>query len=135
MWGQAKRSVNVIFVCGDHPHACGDKRQIPMFGYVGVGSSPRVWGQAAQGAIMKCYGGIIPTRVGTSSTGCDNEMLRRDHPHACGDKNGILRFWHSERGSSPRVWGQEACLIIESLGIRIIPTRVGTSYKTPLTSF
>ena len=50
----------------------------------------------------------------------------RDHPHACGDKDLKTIVVVIALGSSPRVWGQEVCLIIESRGIRIIPTRVGT---------
>ena len=33
------------------------------------------------------------------------------------------------RGSSPRVWGQETLVVIDECHIRIIPTRVGTSFQ------
>ena len=52
----------------DHPHACGDKtEQYMLIGGAG-GSSPRVWGQVHVGVIRNPIVGIIPTRVGTSSS-------------------------------------------------------------------
>ena len=32
--------------------------------------------------------------------------ITKDHPHAYGDKGGILRVTIESLGSSPRVWGQ-----------------------------
>ena len=32
-------------------------------------------------------------------------------------------------GSSPRVWGQVVCMTLFIYGLRIIPTRVGTSWN------
>ena len=52
--------------------------------------------------------------------------LRKDHPHACGDKELLLLLLLLLLGSSPRVWGQ----VMKEQGSaalrRIIPTRVGT---------
>ena len=50
------------------------------------GSSPRVWGQAKDGATVVVSNGIIPTRMGTSKQRYRNCHNRRDHPHAYGDK-------------------------------------------------
>ena len=53
------------FISMDHPHACGDKKEISHL-LVGVaGSSPRVWGQVATSHIVMYMVRIIPTRVGT----------------------------------------------------------------------
>ena len=51
----------------------------------------------------------------------------KDHPHAYGDKVMILLLTVLALGSSPRVWGQEAPLLVCNDNIRIIPTRMGTS--------
>ena len=53
-----------------------------------------------------------------------------DHPHACGDKH--MRGAGSARktGSSPRVWGQEHTRKLFSECKRIIPTRMGTSFRS-----
>ena len=71
----------------DHPHACGDKNVGRKKRRRGVGSSPRVWGQAAAIVKIGTEDGIIPTRVGTSK-----------HPNMRAEV---------ARGSSPRVWGQD----------------------------
>ena len=49
----------------DHPHACGDKGAVATVPVTSLGSSPRVWGQAAFISVMNGSTGIIPTRVGT----------------------------------------------------------------------
>ena len=119
--------VKTLAVCSkDHPHACGDKEICVAICELCVGSSPRVWGQvffyAQQTAALR----IIPTRVGTSKAMLALFALKRDHPHACGDKFFLSHRWNNcgdhphacgdkEKkevrtvrivGSSPRVWGQ-----------------------------
>ena len=72
--------------------------------------------------------GIIPTRVGTRYKQTAGMLSYGDHPHACGDKVIFSSSVHIFLGSSPRVWGQvqyHPSLITQ---LRIIPTRVGTSY-------
>ena len=105
-----------------------------------------MWGQAGQCRGNEAAAGIIPTRVGTSDDELMNELKKRDHPHACGDKSSITALVASSMGSSPRVWGQATerlfCRLLEGSSPRvwgqaditdclhshsgIIPTRVGT---------
>ena len=49
----------------DHPHACGDKKNVQADILNGIGSSPRVWGQGVSAHLTLSMRGIIPTRVGT----------------------------------------------------------------------
>ena len=98
---------------------------------MGKGSSPRVWGQVTRERRGTQTIGIIPTRVGTRGRNLSEQLAAWDHPHACGDKRGFLRFPRYTLGSSPRVWGQVSILICSLLKIRIIPTRVGTSLIPP----
>ena len=49
----------------DHPHACGDKKNILTRRLMPPGSSPRVWGQVYVNAVKLIPYRIIPTRVGT----------------------------------------------------------------------
>ena len=49
----------------DHPHACGDKYKSTLWRSFGLGSSPRVWGQAMRATVTTAQMRIIPTRVGT----------------------------------------------------------------------
>ena len=51
----------------DHPHAYGDKLLFLCFPLCLLGSSPRVWGQDAEGVSQLVALGIIPTRMGTST--------------------------------------------------------------------
>ena len=70
--------------------------------------------------------------MGTSYYGKCKKDVYGDHPHAYGDKFTTLRLVPFLSGSSPRVWGQ-----VDSAGInydfkRIIPTRMGTRFKSRL---
>ena len=112
----------------DHPHACGDKIISATVRRNSVGSSPRVWGQGLTPHTLGSVVPIIPTRVGTSDEELMNELKKRDHPHAYGDK-GTRRLNRSQSpGSSPRVWGQVAVFVYTQKYKGIIPTRVGTSH-------
>ena len=71
------------------------------------GSSPRVWGQELRNLYDTSELGIIPTRVGTSQRIDLSAEQEQDHPHACGDKDFLESSKELERGSSPRVWGQD----------------------------
>ena len=55
------------FAFRDHPHAYGDKRSGEGYIQCTTGSSPRVWGQVIPQDFRFVKGGIIPTRMGTSS--------------------------------------------------------------------
>ena len=83
-------------------------------------------------SVKKTYTGIIPTRMGTSLPPYGLCRSFRDHPHAYGDKKTNTVASLTKLGSSPRVWGQ-----VDSAGInydfkRIIPTRMGTRFKSRL---
>ena len=98
----------LLYPSKDHPHACGDKFWVVAIVVNRLGSSPRVWGQVLLCKLVLYRFRIIPTRVGTSQKACICGIMKRDHPHACGDKlYHPLRTTHF-LGSSPRVWGQ-AC--------------------------
>ena len=66
-------------------------------------------------------------RVGTSGAGVLKDRLRKDHPHACGDKKNYQKKKERIIGSSPCVWGQVRISASISDHCRIIPMRVGTS--------
>ena len=93
----------------DHPHACGDKLQEIRSPSNHLGSSPCVWGQAALCRLRTLLPGIIPMRVGTRDKDDTTTDINKDHPHACGDKQGIKQKIPNKK--------------------RIIPMRVGTSFQ------
>ena len=111
----------------DHPHACGDKSRTAQRRSSFLGSSPRVWGQVVELSKTEVTKRIIPTRVGTRRLAEVEMLIKRDHPHACGDKGSAGLSGALCLGSSPRVWGQVCECVKHSDNIRIIPTRVGTS--------
>ena len=110
----------------DHPHACGDKASASAGVFSLRGSSPRVWGQAVSVLEFSPQAGIIPTRVGTSSSHQNLQGNGWDHPHACGDKYAVSYTAYGKMGSSPRVWGQVVNKEQRQSDQGIIPTRVGT---------
>ena len=112
----------------DHPHAYGDKTLMLSEQKIIPGSSPRVWGQVE--GVYSCVRlfGIIPTRMGTRSVLMFICRRKRDHPHAYGDKTILVIVIAVMIGSSPRVWGQVNMNVSYCLMLRIIPTRMGTSY-------
>ena len=113
----------------DHPHACGDKNHVALVYRRRFGSSPRVWGQGLHSLQMTKLCRIIPTRVGTSWLCRGVPLDSEDHPHACGDKRNRQSENPGLKGSSPRVWGQVGSIQICPVPNRIIPTRVGTSFR------
>ena len=115
----------------DHPHAYGDKKLSYRFHKKGVGSSPRVWGQACVRCRRTIPCRIIPTRMGTRSGLQSLRNRRKDHPHAYGDKIFLIYGLTIQRGSSPRVWGQVIINAPRTSPPRIIPTRMGTSTSPP----
>ena len=94
-----------------------------------------MWGQVTEWQRATRVRRIIPTRVGTSYHHRPHQDKLEDHPHACGDKYHNMRYTHSREGSSPRVWGQERKSVDMKIKHRIIPTRVGTSSKSPFGGF
>ena len=115
--------------CQDHPHACGDKLlTVPVLLTV-LGSSPCVWGQVPQCCPIVLCLRIIPMRVGTRWLAVIQQAVNEDHPHACGDKRRLTDRLSRRAGSSPCVWGQENINLDMENVQRIIPMRVGTSYR------
>ena len=49
-----------------HPHACGEYQHASEAVAMQVGSSPRVWGIPANGALHLAFLRFIPTRVGNT---------------------------------------------------------------------
>ena len=87
-----------------------------------------MWGQAGNNWQHGIRVRIIPTRVGTRIISKRYSSGKKDHPHACGDKYLLPQILYKGVGSSPRVWGQVSALFPAFWCLRIIPTRVGTSY-------
>ena len=68
--------------------------------------------------------------MGTSYLTCIVYVAQEDHPHAYGDKFDFTNAKDADKGSSPRVWGQDSAPLSFIYLLRIIPTRMGTSSKS-----
>ena len=86
-----------------------------------------MWGQVHRRRKQNACYRIIPMRVGTRLTNANIDSLRKDHPHACGDKRPRRTRAPQATGSSPCVWGQVTDISDRVNTFRIIPMRVGTS--------
>ena len=67
--------------------------------------------------------------MGTRDIFIDLAHVKKDHPHAYGDKYEIACYFLLISGSSPRVWGQAVIKSLNSVDDRIIPTRMGTRHR------
>ena len=76
----------ILLVFQDHPRACGEKKKAMVDKVAFGGSPPRVRGKEMQKPAMRCICRITPARAGKSPTQQRKELLRWDHPRACGEK-------------------------------------------------
>ena len=67
--------------------------------------------------------------MGTSYDWFSMTSKIEDHPHAYGDKCAAFSIAKAGEGSSPRVWGQVSYSVTADRPTRIIPTRMGTSFR------
>ncbi len=114
-----------------HPHACGehydkggDHRPYP-------GSSPRLWG--TRPPYRRCFekSRFIPTPVGNTFVRFSGEPGHAVHPHACGEHHCDFGAPNGAIGSSPRLWGTLALLVLSFWSSRFIPTPVGNTGVNP----
>ena len=90
----------------DHPRGCGDKFILDSRFGQGIGSPPRMRGQAV--LIPACFTGyrITPADAGTSLLQPFPGKVPQDHPRGCGDKSAALPGLEAKDGSPPRMRGQ-----------------------------
>ena len=74
-----------------HPHACGERTFCPVFPPISTGSSPRLWGTHQRRAAWAFAIRFIPTPVGNACRLFVAQNVPPVHPHACGERSGLLR--------------------------------------------
>ena len=89
------------------------------------GTSPRVWGEPRPRHYSHERHRNIPTRVGRTTESERRCHLATEHPHACGENRSDRYISQSDRGTSPRVWGELHKRRNAKRMRRNIPTRVG----------
>ena len=123
--GNVSSQKPVRFHTAVHPHACGERELVRVFGQVSHGSSPRLWGTS--GAASSTAGPVrfIPTPVGNVVVGFALICPLSVHPHACGERGYRWQTLPYFAGSSPRLWGTSFPAQWPQALRRFIPTPVG----------
>ena len=93
------------------------------------GSSPRVRGEASARRMESRIRGIIPAGAGRRQYQTIIPEEERDHPRGCGEKSSAVTSLCRPEGSSPRVRGEEASMMILAPGEGIIPAGAGRRYS------
>ncbi len=125
--GTTSRMCHTGALVSVHPHARGDNQPPHAVGVGLGGPSPRAWGQRQGHGHRHDAPRSIPTRVGTTRSGSACATRSSVHLHARGDNAPGPPNDTREDGPSPRAWGQLSLVAILIIGIRSIPTRVGTT--------
>ena len=99
----------------DHPHPCGEKTGLRFPSEILSGSPPPMWGKVANYKNGESLIRITPTHVGKSHIFPTLRLMKKDHPHPCGEKE-VRRCYR---------------LLLR----RITPTHVGKSILTYRASF
>ena len=88
-----------------HPRACGERSRAP----IGDESDLR----------------FIPARAGNGPVHPSHKRGRAVHPRACGERYTYALASNTNYGSSPRVRGTVALVVLVDVDLRFIPARAG----------
>ena len=125
--GNAKPVRHLAYSASVHPHVCGERWQVGHCTERRGGSSPRVWGTRTLTFTATGTTRFIPTCVGNAYHQHLSCVLLTVHPHVCGERTFLTTFIRTPSGSSPRVWGTLAMMILLKYRFRFIPTCVGNA--------
>ena len=96
---------------------------------IGVGPSPRGWGEQIIVCSWNSYFRTIPTRVGRTFFRASASVDSADHPHAGGENSPNISSRDIIAGPSPRGWGELRSRRRKPPSRRTIPTRVGRTTR------
>jgi len=107
-----------------HPHARGERFRLQPIVQFLRGSSPRSWGtgRVRRRRVRRRF---IPTLVGNGGEIPPCIKKSPVHPHARGERMPMPLPRRTLCGSSPRSWGTDVSLSLDSENSRFIPTLVG----------
>ena len=126
--GNSSDKLRIKEATWDHPRVCGEQLTSLYLVTLLIGSSPRVRGTACSFKTVSLNIGIIPACAGNSLPNCFARFSIRDHPRVCGEQTSLPYLSKSSLGSSPRVRGTDAHLVLVLFTIRIIPACAGNSF-------
>ena len=106
--GKRLRPASIPSKSGDHPRACGEKRNLKPALPSRRGSPPRVRGKGCQLRDFRLGAGITPARAGKRTASFFFKTDHPNHPRACGEKKHWADVAKMHQGSPPRVRGKAA---------------------------
>ena len=111
----------------DHPRVCGEKWQgvVNIFG--GLGSPPRVRGEAFVRYFGSQTAGITPACAGRRRAPSGRRRTPWDHPRVCGEKWTFRKPTWWRQGSPPRVRGEVLHFLDQTVRKGITPACAGRS--------
>ena len=98
------------------------------------GSSPRMRGTPAAGAVGAHDGRFIPAHAGNTGLWLSVSPCAPVHPRACGEHHRITPVGPWRFGSSPRMRGTQANAWHEANSRRFIPAHAGNTSRRTLTA-
>ena len=118
--------------CRDHPRACGE--HLETYGYTdnNMGSSPRLRGTRTKVGRLDIRLGIIPALAGNTCSPVRSGRVRGDHPRACGEHRAVELEARDDGGSSPRLRGTLAHVVVQVVALGIIPALAGNTTSTSM---
>ena len=123
--GQTLRARRAPSSRPDHPRACGANASTISAASSRVGSSPRMRGKHAYRPRPHAADRIIPAHAGQTKPKTLPQLLRTDHPRACGANMFFVSRCPFLYGSSPRMRGKFGAGRQGHVQDRIIPAHAG----------
>ena len=116
-----------------HPHVCGEHMITHTMSDLESGSSPRMRGTQFAPVAASIGRGLIPTYAGNTCRTRLGTLLRRAHPHVCGEHLASSPKTPLGSGSSPRMRGTLAIMSACEGNKGLIPTYAGNTpeYTAP----
>ena len=110
-----------------HPHVCGEHMITHTMSDLESGSSPRMRGTQFAPVAASIGRGLIPTYAGNTCRTRLGTLLRRAHPHVCGEHLASSPKTPLGSGSSPRMRGTLAIMSACEGNKGLIPTYAGNT--------
>ena len=125
--GNTARYRNLRKLYWDHPRVCGEHGSREVITCRRLGSSPRMRGTLLRVRAERQSTGIIPAYAGNTRCRTGFQAGCGDHPRVCGEHQLDALVGGIRTGSSPRMRGTLAPVIIGHVAHGIIPAYAGNT--------
>ena len=115
---------------GDHPRLCGEKGLNTRKWTIALGSPPPMRGKVLRGPMTRRMTGITPAYAGKSRTAMCWQVICRDHPRLCGEKQRRQKSGSGSAGSPPPMRGKDNMTGRNVQRYRITPAYAGKSHSS-----